>query len=190
MTKRPAEKMAETEIRVLSVGQSLDPTREIWPEGTHYTWDGTQHELVLHFGDTRAIERDAVQRGRFQFGLLVEGPVIFLLFKPGAMPWSDATMDWHRINDGRPLPPVDLEEGERASIRVILVDPEARGRIEALRVMTFSPGFTRALHRAIRDQARAPADAEAARNVVTQIYAKWQPETLYERCTIRCNGGD
>jgi hypothetical protein len=73
-------------------------------------------------------------------------------------------------------------------LTVILVDA-AGGIVLALRSVTFSPEFTRALHRAIADLVGAPYDRAAHERWTDETTRRLSTDQLWERCTTRCQGG-
>jgi hypothetical protein len=147
---------------VLEVGKPYISGRREWPEGVEYNFRAGEHELCFFFRSPPRIEVEALLRGEAEFALVVDGPVIFLMYRFGeAINWSDAPYSWHLVpQDQRTLP--DPEgPATRALLQIILVDA-ASGLILALRVVTFSPTFTRALHAAIRAQAENTWGGRAA----------------------------
>ncbi len=140
-------------MTVLEVGRPYIVGRRKWPEGVEYNCRSGGHELRLFFDSPSASEIEAVRIGECEFALVMEGPVIFLMYKFGvAINWSDAPYSWHLVpEDQRTLPEPEGPE-TRALLQVVLIDA-ASGLVRALRALTFSPVFTRALHAAIRAQA-------------------------------------
>jgi hypothetical protein len=60
----------------------------------------------------------------------------------------------------------------------------------ALRAVTFSPEFTRALHRAIADQVGAPYEKAAHERRADGMTQRLSTHQLWARCTVRCRGGE
>lgn len=176
-------------MHTLSVGKPYSPGVTRYPECTQYNYRAGAHELVLFLSAPSHAEVLAARKGRAEFALYVEGPVVILAHRFGDdLPWSDSPYSWHLVpEEQRDLPSADLEQEMRARIQVILVDA-ATGLVRALRLLSLSPTFTRTLHQAIRDQAARPfAGYDQA---LQAIYARY-PSTaaLVAAATARCVGG-
>ncbi len=178
-------------MRVLQVGKPYIPGRTDWREGVEYNYRAGAHEMRMFFERPAVSEVEAVRKGECEFALAVEGPVIFLLycFRP-AIDWSDAPFSWHLVPEiERTLPQQEGNE-TRALLHVDLIEAKT-GIVRALRVVTFSPEFTYALHNAIREQAASPwlgRDAyDAALRDAYRHYAR--SEDLLKRAVARTVGG-
>ena len=153
----------------ISVGQLYHPARTTWPETAQYQYRSGQHELVVFMREPTAAEVRDYRKGRARFSLVVQQPVILMLYRLGAEPWSDAPYSWHLVPEPeRDLPSADLESGKRSALQVVLVEA-ATGIVRALRLVSWSPPFTRTLHAAIREQAAAPWDAQLYDTVLAQL---------------------
>jgi hypothetical protein len=176
------------------VGAPYHPERTRWDEGVNYNYRAGNHELVVFAaGPTRA-ELRAFHEGPWEFALVAREEVLFLLYKPGSMPWSDAPYSWWRVRELKPeeaTEPFELPTGEsRALLSIVLVDA-ATGLIRTLKAVTFSPAFSRALHAAIRTQMErtpSPGEYDAAVSRYYRIY----PDTpaMLLRAEHRCTGGE
>lgn len=189
-------------MHLLSVGRPYNPARRSWPECSQYSYRGGQHELVLFFSAPTRHEVEAVRTAECEFGLFVEPPVLLVCYRFGSagkgfVPWSDATFDWHKLAASRPAeatpPPWEGGSPElRAILSVVLVSAED-GIVRALRQVSFSPEFTRALHKAIWEQAHAPAESRPGGRfeaVHQAIYARHPTaEALAAACPVRTIGG-
>lgn len=138
-----------SEIRVGGVYPGLSfPAPEI---GEYNYFDGG-HELRLFFRHLSRDEIEAVKRGRVDFALAVVEGVIFFFYRfAGGIPWSDATFSIHLVPEDRRQIPQATGEEERALITCVIADADT-GIVRAARALTLSPGFTAALHGAIREQ--------------------------------------
>jgi hypothetical protein len=142
------------------------------------------------------MEITAVKRGRVEFGLMVELPEIFVVSRfHGAddrVACSfDCSYQWHRVSPGERTEPPPWQETSpqfRALLSIILVEA-ANGLVLALRSVSYSPEFTRALHRAIADQATLPHDPAEHDRAVADIVRRLSTDQLWQRCGIRCVGG-
>jgi hypothetical protein len=73
-------------------------------------------------------------------------------------------------------------------LRIVLVEATT-GVILALRAVSFSPEFTRAIHRAIALQAAVP-DHRGAHEAWVDIMTQFSTDQLWDQCTVRCQGGE
>lgn len=183
-------------MHVYVVGQLYHPARRSWPQDSwQYNYRGGEHELVVFIRRPGTAEMSAFKSGQAQFALAALPPeapdVIALAVRFGGMPWSDALYSWHLVpEDQRRIPETDLPE-QRILLSVVVVDC-ADGIVLALRGMTLSPEFTRALHAAIRDQSARPwpGEREYGRQIQA-LYARYPTsEALARAAAVRCNGGD
>jgi hypothetical protein len=180
-------------LRIDAVGKPYQgeiPTSD----ATQYNYRGGQHEMLIFMSRPLSTELEAIQRGTWQFGLLVRPEVLFLLYKPGSMPWSDAPYSWWQVKRRLPeeaVEPFDLPtEHSRALLTVIVVDA-ATGLVAAIKGVTFSPGFTQALHDAIRAQMAHEVSAAAYDQAVTRYYSIYTAtEQMLPQLAARCTGGE
>lgn len=177
----------------LRVGQPYHPGRQSWPEVAQYQHRGGGHELLLCLACPTGTEVEAVRRGEAEFALYAHEDLIVLLYRFGAagrgIPWSDAPYSWHLVPAGERALPPDVAGNERALLTVVLVDA-ATGIIRALRVVSWSPAFTAAVHAAIRAQAARPWSEAVYDAALDLLYARY-PTTgaLLERAVARTTGG-
>jgi len=179
-------------VPTLSVGQLYNPVRTQWPDGvSQYNYRSGAHELVLFLGEPTEREIKAARKGKAEFALFVRQPAIILAYKFGdGIPWSDAVFSIHLVPESeRDLPSADLESEVRANLQVLLVDAHT-GILRALRLVSFSPAFTRALHSAIREQAQAPWDQALYDSIAAGLYALYPSSNDFVRVAqARCTGG-
>ena len=103
----------------------------------------------------------------------------------------DCSYQWHRVSpEERTGPPAweDTSPQLRALASIILVEA-TNGIILALRSVSYSPEFTRSLHRAIADQAALPYDQAEHEAAVADIVRRNTTDQIWQRCAIRCEGG-
>src|SRR5260370_13423918 len=85
-------------MAALEVGNPYVPGRTSIEPRVEYSFRRGQYELLLCFSQLSEDEIDAVGEGKAEFGLLIYGLVIFLLYRFGeAIAWSDAPYSWHRV---------------------------------------------------------------------------------------------
>ncbi|MBI5549321.1 MAG: hypothetical protein HY901_36005 [Deltaproteobacteria bacterium] len=177
-------------MHAYKVGDLYHPDHRLWPEFVQYSYRGGQHELVLFLRQPSPQEVQAARTGRADFALVVEPPVLLLCYRFSCGgPWSDAPFSWHLVPASERATPPDPTGEERATLQVVLVDA-ATGLVQALRLLSFAPPFTAALHRAIRAQALIPWEPRAFDATLSKLYSTGAPDQLAERSEVRCRGGE
>ena len=161
-------------MAALEVGKPYVPGRRSIEPRVEYSFRRGQHELLLCFSQLSEDEIDAVQAEKAEFGLLIYGLVIFLLYRFGeAIAWSDAPYSWHRLPpEQQQLPETPKTAEIRARLSVVLVDAD-RNVVRALRRGMLSQDFTRALDAAIADQAAGPWNPENFDAHLRSAYQSW-----------------
>ena len=176
----------------LAVGQPFDPRRRSWPDGAaDYRFRCGAHELRIFLAAPTAEELAAVESGPVEFGLFAGPEGLFIVTRFGRSLSFDTRYQWHRVDPAERVPPPPHEETSpavRAMVTIILVDA-SKGLVRALRAVSYSPEFTRALHRAIADQAAAPFDAQVHERWAAGLH-RFTTLQLWGETTIRCKGGD
>lgn len=182
MAKLPPSQRPERQgpPEILAVGKPYIPGRRNWPDSTaDYNWRAGGHELRLFVANISKAELRAVESRRLDFGLLVDLPELYIISRffdprnPAKMVISfDCSYTPHLVQPSERTPPPAFEETNpklRALVTVILVEATS-GIVAALRASTYSPEFTRALHRAISEQLAMPFDeAEHRRRVAQKV---------------------
>jgi hypothetical protein len=176
-----------------SVGKLYNPNRTSWPESGQFNYRGGATELCLFYDNPTESEVSDLRSGISRFALVPYHTVIFLLYRIGENGrWSDATYSWWRVPDPeRVPPPTDLTPEARVLLHLNLVNSRD-GILNAMRLVTLSPGFTRTLFSEIRRQmARGRPDDPAYERQVSQAYALW-PTTraMLSAAIARTRGGD
>lgn len=174
-----------------TVGQPYIPGRRNWKEWTEYNYR-QGHELRLWLRDPSPVEVAAVQSGTAHFAIYPLHDLIFFCFRFQPMPWSDSGFTIHLVPEtDRGMPDDFQTPEERQLLNTILVDATT-GLIRAIRVCTFSPGFTRALHAAIWAQMeRQPINAEEAERQGRRIYDRYSSADIATKLAIaKCKGGE
>jgi hypothetical protein len=173
----------------LEVGKSYDPARRRWPEGADYNYRSGGHELRLFLGGATPAEVAAIRSSPVEFGFFAEPEGLFLITRFGTRMSFDRSYHWQRVAaEERTLPPPSEETSPelRALCTIILVEATT-GVVLALRAVTFSPEFTRAIHRAIGDQVGAPYDRAAHERWVDGM-TRLSTHQLWAKCTMQCQG--
>jgi hypothetical protein len=174
----------------LEVGKPYDPQRRSWPEGADYNYRAGGHEIRIFLRAAARAEVEAVRSGPVEFGFFADPMGLFLIARFTRMSF-DCSYQWHRVAvEDRTLPPAweEISPALRALIHILLVDAET-GVVLALRDVSFSPEFTRALHRAIADQTVGPYDRAAHQRWADGMTAQHTTDQLWGKCTMRCQGG-
>lgn len=132
-----------------------------------------------------------MRTGPAEFGLVVEGPIVFLLYKFGAIPWSDAPYSWHMTaKTGQQTLPSDIPEGMGALLTKILVDA-SDGIIRGIRAIGLGTEFSRQLHAAIIDQSVQAFDQDRYDAALHDVYQRYQTsDALLARAIARYRTGD
>ncbi len=166
---------------------SAVPDRDTW----QYNYRADTHELVGFFAPPRAEEIAAVERGEARFALLPYRDVLVLAVRFGDLPWSDAAYSWHLVPPEQRTLPDPVVPPQRRFLLVALVDRTSRRYAARPRMVSFTPSFTQALHRAIRDQAaRAWPGDEAYDEQLAELYRRYPTtDALVEAAIAQCRGG-
>jgi hypothetical protein len=178
-------------MQLLQVGKPYHPGQIHFPEGADYNYRSGEHELRIFLAAPTPREVVAVESGPVEFGMMVDPQGLFLVTRFGRALSFNCSYQWHRVEVADRMPPPPHEETSpalRALLSIILVDA-ATGLVQALRAVTYSPEFTRAIHRAIADQVAAPFDAAAHERWAASI-RRLSTDQIWARTTIRCRGGE
>lgn len=174
------------------VGKLYVEGKTRWPETADYNYRGGEHELRLFFKSPTAEEIEKIKSDLSRFALTVTGPVIWLAFKFGDLPWSDASFSIHLVPEAeQQLPPPLPHEQSRALLHVILIDADT-GIVKVLRLVSFSPTFSNALHKAIQAQWEAGWPGEDAYHLqITRTMNAYTSKAIATQlATVTCKGGD
>jgi hypothetical protein len=182
-------------MHAVTFGKPYNPARRVWEERAEYNYRAGGHELVLFVGQARAREVEAVRSGPIEFGFIANQSLLFLvrLLDPAgkSVMSFDCSYSWHRVTvPDRTLPPVteDTSPELRASCTVIMVEA-TNGVVLVFRTVTFSPEFTRAIHRAITEQAARPYAWAECCQAVPAVH-RFSTDHVWANCAMRCRGGD
>lgn len=155
-----------------TVGELYDPTRRHWPESIQYAFRSGGHELFLSLEDPSRDEILAVRKAPARIGLVLDGPVIDLVYQFGDELTGDAPYSWHLVAPDERVPPqILLNETTRAMITTILVDASTR-LIRAMRQSTLSPALSMGLHAAITEQISMPWNPVVYDRTLARLHAR------------------
>ncbi len=175
----------------LEVGKPYLAGRTSLPEGVQYNFRSGQHELLMWLRNPSKREVESIRSGEAEFALAVHRSVIFFLYRFGeSLPWSDAPYSFHLVPAGQRELPQRLATPEtRVLLQVVLVD--ARSTIvRALRVVSLSPEFSRALHREIAGQVAAPWNPKSYDADLDAAYRRWRSaESMLSAAVARMKDG-
>jgi hypothetical protein len=177
-------------MSVLEVGRAYIAGRINW-QGAKYSYRSGKHELLLFFDSPSRADVQSVRDAPCEFALALEPPVIFFIYRFGeSINWWNAPYSWHMVPaEQRSLPETGGPETQ-ALLHVVLVDA-GTGIVCALRAVTFSPEFTRALHAGIREQAESRWPGQAAYDAALADLCRRYPTSadLLRRVSARTFGG-
>ena len=181
-----------SDMHLYVVGKPYNPSRRQWEERYVYQYRQGGHELLIFLKSPTKEEVKAVESGTPEFALFVQQPTIWFLsrFAPG-LTWSDTPYSWHLVlGDEKQIPQEFEREGQRMLLSVLLIDADT-GILRAMRAVSLSPDFSRALHAAIQTQIETgyPGDDAFGRNI-TRVYGRY-PDTglMLKDAIARCEGG-
>src|SRR5712692_6489009 len=122
-----SEQHEESKLHAYRVGQLYHPNATHFQENAEYNYRSGVHEIRLFFPHPKPIEVQQVKQGEVTFGLVIQELVIFLVFKFGSLPYSDASFTIHRVPEGeRTLPkdPSEMTPQERQTVTTFLVNAD------------------------------------------------------------------
>lgn len=157
----------------LVVGQPFAPERRCWPDDTfEYRYFSGHHLLQFCVASPSMRGIEAFGKGRMSVGLYHEQNVIFFLFRiDGFMDWSDQAISIRLVAEAdQELPP--LPDGARIPLTLVLVEAD-NGNVAALRMVTYSPHFSRVMHRWLQAQKDMPFRKEDHMAAVQDIYRRF-----------------
>jgi len=162
--------MAQTYV----VGHPYDPARSAWPEGAEFRARPGTLELHLFWREPTPQAIAGVCRGRADFALFIEAPVLWLLYRfHGAGDWADVACSWHQLPESqRGLPLQDPASTARMPLTVVLVEA-GTGVITVVRPLTVNPVFAAALHAALGAQAQQPWSPLRYKAACTMAYDRF-----------------
>jgi hypothetical protein len=178
---------------VLEVGEPF-PLNITQQDGAQYFYREGFHSLALFITRPRQHEVQAVESGEVRFALVpLQGSpsLLFLLYTfPSAFPWSDAP--YHiQLEPPELRPTLDTlaDDTKRLILSIALID-RASTIVQALRVVSFSPQFSRALNAVVRRQLDEPFDKAAYDTALAQAYQQYpKPRDLMSKRVAHCVGG-
>jgi hypothetical protein len=157
----------------LVVGKPFSEKRNKWIDGSfeYRYWSGN-HLLQLCFSSPSQKDIEAFSSGRVDVGLYIEANVIFWLFRiERLMDWSDQGFSIRLLSEAEQFIPPMSDDG-RIPLNLVLVDADT-GLVSALRMVTYSPHFTRLFYRAIQRQKDAEFDHQRHADTVAAIYKRY-----------------
>lgn len=142
------------------VGKLYHANRTQWPENVEYNYRDGAHELRLFYLSPPPKKVADVQNGQVRLALYPYLDVIFFCFRFGDQSWSDSPYNVNLVPAAQRQMPEDADTAaERRLLTTFLVDA-ATGILRAIRVVSMSPQFTRALHAAIWKQTGRPLPSD------------------------------
>lgn len=183
-----------TQPHTYHVGQLYNPTITHWPaDSRQYNYREATHELVLFLGTPAPEEITAIRSATADFALVEHGDVMFLLshFGEGLL-WGDSPYSWWLVPESQRQAPFPLPTTHsRVLLTVLLVDAHT-GILHAIRRVSLSPDFSRALHAAIQRQIERGWPGDQAYDAqIADAYHRWPTsEAMLGAAIINTRGGD
>lgn len=181
---------AEPELKILQVGQPIDPAKRFHAERWQYNYDQAGHEIIGFVKNLTETEVESFRSGRLDFALVTFPPVIILSFRfAGFLDWSDAPYSWLLVHEqNRQVPSLDFEPGTGAACRLILAESPS-GVVRGLRLVSFTRKFTLALHQAILDQIHSGYSQQDFDAELLRVYRSYTTRELVRMAKIKCTAG-
>lgn len=179
----------------ISVGQPLVPGRASWPEGSDFNLYDAGLELRLFFTSPSRAEVRGVKTGTCEFALYHHEPAaggpVFLLWHFAGIPWSDSPFTVFLVPENRRVMPSAADTGETRGVLQVILTGADDGIVRAIRAVSWSPEFTRAMLGAIRAQASTPWPGPAEYDrLLAGAYRQYPTtEAMLGAATCRTRGG-
>lgn len=135
-------------MNMYEVGEVYNELRSL-QEGVRFDMTDKGGMLVIYFNKPTNKEIKDVREGQIRFRMFVMDEIIFILSKFGTMPWMDSP--YHVALSKNLTSLGEIEEGEGYSCNIILVD-SSKGKIEAMRLISFNSRYSRELKKNIESQ--------------------------------------
>lgn len=157
------------------VGEVYSPDHTSYPEATQYCYRDGAHDLVLFWASPTPAEVGGFCTRPVEFGLYVQQPVLFLLYRiADVCEWSDVAYNVRQLRPEEQMVPAE-PAGSCAQVQMTLVDAST-GIIKARRVVGMGPAMTQAMRHALAEQMRLPFSRFDYEALVQQSYARY-PDT-------------
>ena len=137
--------------------------------------DNEGHSLLIVKAGITCQEIEEFERGTAQFGVYIDGPIIFFLFKFGTGKWNDAPYSWHTVPAGIRVYPEEAQE--TGKLTVILVEA-TDGLVKAMREIPLAPEFADALNGAITLQANCSFNGLSYAKHINLVYNQYDAEDM------------
>jgi hypothetical protein len=174
-------------VHTLEVGKPYVLGRVSWPAGVA-TFDVRHRrpELVVFVSEPAAGEIEDYRHGTPHFGILVEGPVILVVFRFGNQPVRDAPFSCHLTRaEERGIP--ECLPGHRLAVQALVVDA-ATGFLKVIRQVTLASETSQELIEAMRQQAAAPFKQAVYDHALAAAYQHGTGAALARRVVMRPGG--
>lgn len=176
-------------MQIIEVGKLFAEGITEYTEMPEYNYRSGSHRLIIAMAGLSAREIEAVKSGDVKFAFTVIRDVLVLQYRFGSvLPWSDATYTWHKVPANEQVLPPEITGQQRATIEIFLIEATT-GIVKAIRLVSFSPTFTKLLHKVIRGQAARPFPSDYDYQVQA-VFRNYTSAELRKRALASCNGGD
>ena len=175
--------------RYLNVGKPLEDGVTSWPEGAVFFL--TPHSgvvLELYYRSPTPEEVHSIWSGQATFGWADGAHVGFLGYRFGTLEWNEYAWTPHRDPEYGPEP--DYEDGKHQLVNVVLTD-SATGIVRALRQMSWSPGFIRAVRATAERLAKADYSVPDVDNAIDTARSLFPDpaDLVMALADVTCQGG-
>lgn len=178
-------------MQKLEVGKPFDENHDSWPEGVLYGFNRGQHSLAVFFNDPQEGEILAFRKAQVKFSLTTLEGIIFVgAFIPSVLDWSDAPFHIKLQSEETWCESTDPKTPETRIMLSLFLVNAASGILEAMRLVTYSPAFSRAFEAAIEDQKVAPFDPATHNRHLGDIQMKMTSAQIVRKAHITCTGGE
>ena len=158
-------------------------------DGIRFNYDETGPSLRIVIPSPTPNEVMNYRTGRAKFALYEHGGVMFFMSRFGTEYWSDAPYSIQLLPPESHCINPDFQPGHRYTLAVQLVD-SVSGHQRGARLVTLSPEFSLALHRAIELQLRSGLSRVQYDAVINEAYSRFpQSEDMLRKAFVRCTGG-
>lgn len=178
-------------MQKLEVGKPFHTDHDNWPEGVLYSFNRGQHSLTIFINEPQESEILAFRNAQVKFSLTTLEGIIFVgAFIPGILAWSDAPFHIKLQSEETWCESTDPKTPETRIMLSLFLVNAASGILEAMRLVTYSPAFSRAFEAAIHDQKVAPFDPATYNRDLGDIQMKMTSPQIVRKAHITCTGGE
>ena len=159
----------------LAVGKPNGGRPRKMPQGPVYNFRHSQHTLDLYLDTPTQDEVSAFRDNPIHLGFWLDCPVLWIIFHIQGMEWADAPYTPHLVEpQARTFP--DTSHPDTRATLVMTLNDARDSTVSAIRLITMSPGLTRALHAAVSELSQAPHNPAEYQAHIQRTYSEY-PDT-------------